>query len=97
MERASLHGYARLGRAKIARKYRQRFIALVCAGEDERIVVAGYRENRQWIVTEGLVELVVIVFSFAEVIDYVSEMVEKRGAIRGRQRSTLSTHCIHHT
>ncbi len=47
-------------------------------------MIAGNGQDRSRIVAEGFVELVEVIEGFAEVVDDVAEMEEKRRAVRGR-------------
>ncbi len=52
----------------------------------EAVVVAGDREDRPVVGAERLVELVVVVLGFAEVVDDVAQVKEERGRVRTARR-----------
>lgn len=74
VEGASLGGDDGLFGAKVALKDLQGFVGRFGSRRDEGIMVARDREDGQRIVSEGLVELVVIVLFLAKVINNVSQV-----------------------
>lgn len=58
------------------------FIPLGGSGKNEGIVIARNGQNWRGIVTERLVELVVVIIPFAKVVDHVAKMKHKRRPVR---------------
>ena len=63
-------------------------------GVDDAVVVAGDGEDGGHVVTERLVELVVVVGGFAEVIDEVAEVVEEAGDVGGVGLGEVGDHLV---
>src|SRR5260370_40227960 len=72
MKGPRLRRYHEFGGAKVARERLERLICGSCSGCNEGVVVARYREDRQWIIPEWLGELIVGVVFFSEVKGYVA-------------------------
>src|SRR5581483_7391347 len=74
MERASFGCGNQGGGAKVTLENFKRCLSLRSIGQDERVVITRYGENGPWIITVGLVELVVVVSRFSKVINQIAKV-----------------------
>lgn len=64
------------------------------AGHDERVVVAGEGDDRARVVPERIVELVVIIFRLAEIIDHVAEVEQEGRPLVGGVGREVPDHAV---
>ena len=72
-----------MDRAEVADEGAQRRFGRGRARDDERVVIAGDREDGRRVVTIRFVKLVVVVLRLPEIVDEDPEMIEKGWAVGG--------------
>ena len=70
--------------AEVAGEDGQRVVGRRGARKDERVVIPWNRQNWRGIIAERFVELIVVIKGFAEVVDDIAKMIEKRRTGCGR-------------